>query len=171
MAELFKYCPNCGSENHEFINSHRFECKDCDFVYYHNMAAAVMVIIERNGKYLFTVRNNEPAKGKLDFPGGFVDPGETAAEAVVRELKEELDLDLNIGDLQLIDTEANDYLFKNIPYRTLDVIFKIVLDHDVVLKKEDSEIQDVMWLSKDEIDLDKIGFRSMRKVVEKHVLK
>ncbi|MRI64368.1 NUDIX domain-containing protein [Ornithobacterium rhinotracheale] len=171
MAELFKYCPNCGSENQQFINSHRFECNDCGFVYYHNMAAAVMVIVERNGKYLFTIRNNEPAKGKLDFPGGFVDPGETAAEAVVRELKEELDLDLSIDDLQLIDTEANDYLFKNIPYRTLDVIFKIVLDHDVVLKKEDSEIQDVMWLSKDEIDVSKIGFRSMRKVVEKHVLK
>ena len=170
MAELFKYCPNCGSQNHEFINTHRFECRDCDFVYYHNMAAAVMVIIESDGKYLFTVRNNEPAKGKLDFPGGFVDPGETAKDAVIRELKEELDLDLKKEDLEMIDSEANDYEYKNIPYRTLDIIFKTKLPKDTELTIEDSEIQEFMWLSKDEIDVSKIGFKSMLKVVKKHVL-
>ncbi|MBV7440804.1 NUDIX domain-containing protein [Weeksellaceae bacterium TAE3-ERU29] len=170
MAELFKYCPNCGSQNHEFINTHRFECKDCDFVYYHNMAAAVMVIVESDGKFLFTVRNNEPAKGKLDFPGGFVDPGETAAEAVIRELKEELNLDLKEEDLEMIDSEANDYEYKNIPYRTLDIIFKIQLPKNTELTIEDSEIQEFMWLSKDEIDISKIGFKSMLKVVKKHVL-
>ena len=170
MAELFKYCPNCGSQNHTFKNTHLFECKDCDFVYYHNMAAAVMVIIESDGKFLFTVRNNEPAKGKLDFPGGFVDPGETAAEAVIRELKEELNLDLKEEDLEMIDSEANDYEYKNIPYRTLDIIFKTKLPKDTELTIEDSEIQEFMWLSKDEVDVSKIGFKSMLKVVKKHVL-
>lgn len=170
MSKLFNYCPNCGSSNHEFENEHRFHCKDCGFVYYHNMAAAVMVIIEREDKYLFTVRNIEPERGKLDFPGGFVDPGETAQEAATRELKEELNLDLKPTDFELIDTEANDYLYLNIPYRTLDVIFKTVLPEGAKIILEDAEITDFLWLSKEEIDLDKIGFKSMKKVVKKHVL-
>ena len=129
-----------------------------------------MVIVESDGKFLFTVRNNEPAKGKLDFPGGFVDPGETAADAVIRELKEELNLDLKEEDLEMIDSEANDYEYKNIPYRTLDLIFRTKLPKGTELTIEDSEIQEFMWLSKEEVDVSKIGFKSMLKVVKKYVL-
>lgn len=170
MSRFFKFCPNCTSENHTFENSHKFECLDCGFVYYHNVAAAVMVIIHHQNKILFSRRNIDPAKGKLDFPGGFVDPTENAQQAAVRELQEELGLNLSESDLNLIHTEANDYLFRDIPYRTLDVVFEVFLNELTEIQLELDEIQEIVWLEKSEIDLDEIGFNSMKKVVQKFIL-
>lgn len=171
MPKFFQFCPKCGSSNHKFENHHRFECLNCGFVYYHNCAAAVMVIMRRDDKVLFTVRNNEPKKGKLDFPGGFVDPKESAQFAAKRELKEELDIDIEMEDLELLDTEPNDYKFRDILYRTLDIIFEIELKDDQKINLEKSEIQEAKWLSKDEIDMEEIGFDSMKAVVKKYILK
>lgn len=170
MPKFFQFCPKCGSSNHKFENHHRFECLDCGFVYYHNCAAAVMVIIRRKDKILFTVRNNEPQKSKLDFPGGFVDPEETAQFAAKRELKEELDIDINMEDLVFLDTEPNDYIFLDILYRTLDIVFEIELKVDQKINLEKSEIQEAKWLSVSEIDLEQIGFQSTKTVVQKHLL-
>ncbi|MDG4945121.1 NUDIX domain-containing protein [Weeksellaceae bacterium KMM 9713] len=171
MPKFFQFCPKCGSSNHKFENHHRFECLDCGFVYYHNCAAAVMVIMRRDDKVLFTVRNNEPKKGKLDFPGGFVDPKESAQFAAKRELKEELDIDIDMDDLVLLDTEPNDYDFRDILYRTLDIVFEIELKDNQKINLEKSEIQEAKWLSADEINMEDIGFDSMKAVVKKYVLK
>ena len=171
MPKFFQFCPKCGSSNHKFEYHHRFECLDCNFVYYHNCAAAVMVIMRRDDKILFTLRNNEPKKGKLDFPGGFVDPKESAQFAAKRELKEELDIDIEMEDLVWLDTEPNDYKFRDILYRTLDIVFEIELKDNQKINLEKSEIQEAKWLSVDEIDLEELGFDSMKAVVEKHVLK
>ena len=75
---FFNYCPSCCSTNFEYTNNFKFCCKDCDFVLYHNIAAAVALVFIFEEKILFTVRNVNPDKGKLDLPGGFIDPGETA---------------------------------------------------------------------------------------------
>lgn len=171
MPRFFQFCPRCGSSNHKFENHHRFECMDCGFVYYHNCAAAVMVIIRRNNKILFTVRNNEPQKGMLDFPGGFVDPRETAKFAAARELKEELNLNIAEDDLKFLDTEPNDYIFLDILYRTLDIVFETVLQEDQKIDLEHSEIQEIKWLSAEEIDMNMVGFDSMKTIVTRHILK
>src|ERR1039457_2303418 len=89
-------CPRCGSESIFWPSLKNIECTACGFVLFLNMAAAVAVIMECRGKILFGIRKHEPARGMLDLPGGFVDPGETAEEAVRREVKEELNIDLDI---------------------------------------------------------------------------
>ena len=88
--EQWNYCPKCGSKQfvvHDFKSKH---CEACGFTYYFNAAAAVIAIIENEkGEMLVARRGEEPAKGTLDFIGGFVDPGEGFEEAVVREIEEE----------------------------------------------------------------------------------
>lgn len=81
---FFKYCPNCSSQNLTYVNNFKLHCSDCDFVLYHNIAAAVAIIFTYEDKILFTERNVDPDKGKLDLPGGFIDPNETAEEAACR---------------------------------------------------------------------------------------
>lgn len=162
---FFKFCPNCASKNFSFENNRRFECFDCGMVYFHNVAAAVAVIIEKDQKILFTVRNRAPQKGMLDLPGGFTDPDETAEETCARELKEELDLDIAPERFKFFSSRPNDYVYKNIPYKTEDLIFTTIFPSNAELKLEESEIKAVKWVEKSEIDLNKIAFESLKNAV------
>jgi NAD+ diphosphatase len=50
------------------------------------------MLVDEDSKILLGKRNRQPDKGKLNLPGGFVDPDETLEQAIARELKEELGL-------------------------------------------------------------------------------
>ena len=146
-------------------------CNDCDFVLYHNIAAAVAVIFTFEDKILFTVRNVNPDKGKLDLPGGFIDPNETAEEAACREIKEELGLEISSNKLKYITTAPNNYLYKNVPYRTMDIFYECNLEEDAISVNAKDEIEELVWIKRNEINLDKIGFVSIRKVIGDNYLK
>ncbi len=166
---FIKYCPNCGSQHHEFFELKKFSCFDCGFVLYHNTAAAVAVIFLFQDQVLFTVRNQAPDIGKLDLPGGFIDPNETAEEAACREIKEELGLELLPSDLKFIGTQPNDYLFKQIPYKTLDIFFEVTLSSQEILIWAKDEIKSLVWYPKKEIPIHQIGFKSMRILMQDYI--
>ena len=162
---FFKFCPSCKSTDFTFSNNVRFHCNACDFTYYHNIAAAVAIVFTFEDKILFTVRNVDPDKGKWDLPGGFIDPGENAEAAACREIKEELGLDIFPNDLKYITTSPNNYLYKNVPYRTMDIFYECPLQTDMISITAEDEIQELIWVKRSEIDLEKIGFVSIRKVI------
>lgn len=170
-ASFFKFCPNCSSQNVSYVNNFKLHCNDCDFVLYHNIAAAVAVVFTFDDKILFTVRNVDPDKGKLDLPGGFIDPNETAEEAACREIKEELGLAISVDNLKYITTAPNNYLYKNVPYRTMDIFYECNLKKDTISVNAKDEIEELIWIKRSEIDLDKIGFVSIRKVIGDKYLK
>lgn len=165
-ASFFKYCPNCGSQKVTYTNNFKFHCDACDFVLYHNIAAAVAVIFTFEDKILFAERNVDPDKGKLDLPGGFIDPNENAEEASCREIMEELGLIITSNDLVYITTEPNNYLYKNVPYRTMDIFYECKLDNDRISINAENEIKSLTWIKRSEIDINRIGFKSIRKVIE-----
>ena len=168
---FFKFCPSCASTHFSFPDNRRFLCEDCGFTYYHNIAAAVALVFTFEDKVLFTVRNVDPDKGKWDLPGGFIDPNETAEEAACREIKEELGLDLKPSDLNYVTTSPNNYLYKNVPYRTMDIFYECALPSDGIKVAAEDEIQELVWVKHSEIDLEKIGFVSIRKVISEKYLK
>ncbi|WP_396160973.1 NUDIX domain-containing protein [Flavobacterium sp.] len=162
---FFKFCPSCASNHFTFLDNRRFLCDDCGFTYYHNIAAAVAIVFTFEDKVLFTVRNVEPDKGKWDLPGGFIDPNETAEEAACREIKEELGIEISTSELKYITTSPNNYLYKNVPYRTMDIFYECPLKSDVISINAEDEIQELIWVKRSEIDLNQIGFVSIRKVI------
>ncbi len=169
MGKSFiKYCPNCKSEYFSFENNFKFHCNSCDFVLYHNIAAAVAVIIKHEDKILFAIRNVDPDKGKWDLPGGFIDPNENAEAAACRELKEELGIDLLPKDLKYITTSPNNYLYKNLTYRTLDIFYEYEISSDEIKITAEDEIKELIWVKKEQIQLNKIGFVSIRNVIESY---
>ena len=168
---FFKFCPSCASTHFTFPDNRRFLCEDCGFTYYHNIAAAVALVFTFEDKVLFTVRNVDPDKGKWDLPGGFIDPNETAEEAACREIREELGLDLQPSDLKYVTTSPNNYLYKNVPYRTMDIFYECALPSNGINVAAEDEIQELVWVKRSEIDLEKIGFVSIRKVIREKYLK
>lgn len=61
--------------------------------------AAASAAIFRDGRVLIAERGNGPMRGAWSLPGGKIEPGETAAQAAVREIKEETQLDVELTGL------------------------------------------------------------------------
>ncbi|MEN6493274.1 MAG: NUDIX hydrolase [Thermoguttaceae bacterium] len=74
-------------------------CPRCGFVDYGNPRPCVAVLAEHQGRVLLVRRAVEPRKGMWDIPGGFIDQGESAEEAAIRELWEETGLRVAAKDL------------------------------------------------------------------------
>lgn len=64
-----------------------------------NPIPTVDVIIEQNSRILMIRRKNDPYKGCLALPGGFVDEGERIEDAAIREANEETSLNINLVDI------------------------------------------------------------------------
>lgn len=147
MENKFNMCPSCGSRKIQWRDGKKWLCPDCGFDLYNNVAAAVgIVLYDDFGNLLFEVRAKEPRKGFLCLPGGFVDPDESAEEAVIRECREEMGAD--ISGAEFLCTFPNTYVYKNIEYKTCDIFFKAKLsskykdmqDFIKTLHREESEV-------------------------------
>lgn len=168
MGKSFHYCPNCSSQDITF-DFRKFQCNVCEMVYYQNVAAATAVILRKNDEILFTVRNREPEFGKLDLPGGFTDPDETAEQTCQRELKEELGIEIPLANFKYLLSQPNNYEYKTIPYKTCDLVFEATFPTDVNIEIEEDEIQEIKWIKISDIDLNEIGFVSLRKAVKHYI--
>jgi 8-oxo-dGTP pyrophosphatase MutT (NUDIX family) len=170
---MFQYCPSCGEKNIKFAGN-KFRCPDCGFVYYHNTAAATGCVIQAGEKVLLLVRGKEPALGKLDLPGGFVDPGEGVLEGLLRELREELCWEPPIPQgatlaeiFRLFASFPNVYPYKNIVYNTCDMFFSLsapgLTEKD--LRLEAKEIAGIRFVRPEEIIPDDLAFDSTRRAI------
>jgi ADP-ribose pyrophosphatase YjhB (NUDIX family) len=117
----FRFCPSCGAEGPDFLDGKRWLCGSCGFQYFHNVATASGLILDRSGEIVFVVRAMEPRKGKLGLPGGFVNPGERAEDGALRECREE------IGwappELSFLASFPNVYEYGGVSYNTCDLYF------------------------------------------------
>ena len=156
----FKYCPFCSSNDIKATCEKSIFCNSCKATLFTNSAAAVAAVITIDDKILFTVRNRKPSINKLDLPGGFVDLNETAENAVKREIKEELNLD--VTNIKYITSIPNNYTYKNVNYNTTDLFYSCEVSSLSQVKLDD-EIKDYKLLSIDEIDIENdIGLDSMK---------
>jgi ADP-ribose pyrophosphatase YjhB (NUDIX family) len=141
------------------------KCDECGFIYFHNTAAAVAAIVEIGKKILLVKRANEPEAGCFDLPGGFVDYRESLDEAVVREVKEECNLD--ITDLRYFGSFANTYTFGDVDYFTADAFFlcKALNEKELALSDEISEF---VITDSNVVDMNMIAFESIKSALKKY---
>lgn len=63
-----------------------------------NIEVVAAIIIDEAGRILATKRGYGDMKGGWEFPGGKIEPGETAQQALKREIDEELNVTIEVGD-------------------------------------------------------------------------
>ena len=108
------------------------------------VAAVIKAVNEKGQPIIFaTQRGYGDSRCGWEFPGGKIEEGETPQEALKREIMEELDTEISVGDL--IDTIEYDYPTFHL---SMDCFWCQIVKGDLVLKEHEA----AKWLSKDELD-------------------
>lgn len=102
----------------------------------------VAAVIERGGKYFATQRGYGEFKDWWEFPGGKIEPGETPEEALRREIREELEVEISV--VRHITTVDYDY-------PSFHLHMACYLCHVVAGNLRLVEAEAAKWLSKDEL--------------------
>ena len=107
------------------------------------VAAIICDDMKEKNKIFATARGYGELKGGWEFPGGKVEPGETPQQALIREIIEELDTEIKVGEL--IDTVEYDYPTFHL---SMDCFWAEVKAGHLELK----EAEAAKWLTKDQLD-------------------
>jgi ADP-ribose pyrophosphatase YjhB (NUDIX family) len=159
---LFRFCPRCGSACPPGANP--FTCAACALTYFFNpTCAAAAFLFDSEGRALFVERAKEPAKGKLAIPGGFIDIGETAEEALRREVREEVGLE--IDGIAFLASFPNSYAYRGVHYPVCDFIFTANIVGSQVAQALDG-VAACVWKRIDETEAGELAFPSMQKSLQ-----
>lgn len=103
----------------------------------------VAAIIRDKGRIFATQRGYGPYKDGWEFPGGKIEPGETPEEALKREIREELDTEIEVG-------EPAGHIEYDYPefHLSMDCFFCTLLSGSLTLKEHEA----ARWLSPAELD-------------------
>lgn len=111
----------------------------------------VAAIIIHENKIFATQRGYGEFKDGWEFPGGKIEPGETPQEALVREIKEELDIEIEVKDF--LETVEYDYPEFHL---SMDCFFCTIRSGELVLKEHEAAkwltaetLESVEWLPAD----------------------
>jgi len=167
IISQFRLCPRCGRDAIERHSKKSVRCPACGFLFFFNTAAAVVALItDPEGRLLVTKRSFDPAQGTLDLPGGFVDAHETAEEALSREIREEINLE--ISSLRYLFSVPNIYDYAGVRYHTMDLAFACEAS-DLNMLRPGDEVAEIIFLRPEELDVNAFGLKSMREVIARFI--
>lgn len=126
------------------------------------VVAAIIKAVNANGENVIfaTQRGYGEFKDGWEFPGGKIEEGETPELAIIREIREELDTEISVGEL--IDTIEYDYPTFHL---SMDCFWCEILSGNLVLKEHEAakwltkqELMSVEWLPADVSLIEKIEY-------------
>ena len=101
------------------------------------------IIRDKNGRIFATQRGYGPYKDGWEFPGGKIEAGETPEEALKREIREELDAEIEVGE----SAGRIEYDYPEF-HLSMDCFFCVLLSGGLTLKEHEA----AKWLKPEELD-------------------
>ncbi len=164
-SQLFQHCPRCGTKRDGAGSP--FECRACGFVYFFNPCCAVAGFLSNPaGEVLLLRRARDPAKGRLAVPGGFIDIRERAEDALRRETREEVGLE--IGEPKYLCSHINSYDYKHVTYPVLDLFFVATALRPETARALDA-VDGLVWTKPELINPEDIAFPSIRAGLQDYI--
>ena len=162
-SAVIHYCIRCGASVSLRIPAGdslpRHVCQACGHIHYENPRLVICCVAEWEGKILLRRRAIEPRHGYWTLPGGFMENGETTAEAAVRETREEAGAEVTVDA---------PFAMVNIPH-----INQVHLFYRGRLRSPDfmagEESLEVQLLSPSEIPWPDLAFRSVTLCLERYL--
>ncbi len=144
----FRFCPADSSPLEVPDGEGGRRCPKCGRSWYRNASPTVGAAIVRDGKALVTVRGREPKKGRLDVPGGFLGPMELPVDGLVREVKEELGVAVEVASEDCISMAVHTYGDEDEPVLALGFLTTYVAGE----YSPDDDVADLRWVEASELD-------------------
>lgn len=160
-AEIeMNYCRRCGQSLTK-TEKNIYKCPSGHTLYVTSAPTASVLFVNSRKEILIAIRKDDPGKGKYDMPGGFCDGLETFEDCLVRELKEELNLnpdDYENPEFLLSCNDTYDYQGEILPI--LCGVYTARLKPSANPQPAD-DVAGVKFLKYDEIDQSKVHFPSL----------
>jgi len=127
---------------------------------YRNPTPTVDTIIQRDSRILLVKRKNDPFKGYLVLPGGFVNEGERVEDAAKREVKEETSLNIELLDILGVYSDPT----RDPRGHMMSTVFiaKISSHNEKVDAVAQDDAAAIEWISLEVIDTRNVGFDHRR---------
>lgn len=156
--DTIRFCPLCGAGlTRQAVPPDLREqsvCGRCGFVFYLNPKVVAATIPEDDGRVLLTRRTIEPGRGLWTFPGGFVDHGETASDAAIRETFEETGLVVELTGL------LNVFTF---PAAPIIIVYGARVRSGALTTCSENDALE--WIASADIPWEKLAFQSTREAL------
>jgi len=134
-----RYCGRCGTPTRDRDNERAKECPACGYIAYPRVSPAMMALVTR-GKEVLLARATRFTTGMYSALAGFVEPGETIEDCVVREVREEVGVE--VTNLRYFASQSWSF-----PHSLMIAYTAEYAGGDIRL--DDEEIADARWFSVD----------------------
>jgi len=169
MSEApFLHCNRCGRPEPQPVSHREFVCASCDYRHFVTpFPAACALLLDAENRILLIRRANEPGRGLLCVPGGVVEGGETAEEAVSRETLEEVGLDIPASEFSYFAALPNRYPFQGYVWPTLDLFYLARVSSFENIQAQESEVSGWEIIPLADVDYREFAFESNAEAVRR----
>jgi NAD+ diphosphatase len=167
----FKFCPICGKEKLEKIRDGLILCQNCKFEWYQNPTPAANVILTNSkGEILLGRRAHNPRKGAWGTIGGFVEVGADLENNLLREVKEEIGVELEMSQIKYFCSNHDRYQYQFLNYQTLGILFTAVLtDKQISKMKPLDDVSEIKFFDPKDFPWKDIAFESGTQTLQKFI--
>jgi len=135
------FCGRCGTPLRTKSTERAKECPQCGLLHFPRLAPAIIVLVER-GKQLLLARSRHFMPGMFSVLAGFVEPGESLENAVVREVREEVGID--IKDIKYFGSQPWPF-----PHSLMIGFTATYASGEITI--DDTEIEEAGWFTVDSL--------------------